>query len=1136
MRITDSFGRGARGVISSVVTAYIVIGAVSPVYGTHFRSGHIEWKHVGPASNHTIEFTVQNSWRQDGISSPSGSAAYRCVNPASFVNQSTKLATVDCTGPVFSGKHNPGVGDVFVELIGSTRFNFGDSTSVGGPGGDPLLYLVTSADPVNNWVFGLALDPNSLPAVDTTIQHHYSNGNARTANINACCRVSACSAPNAHLNNPDDNYQVQAVVDVGDDNSSPSSSLPPVILCPQGGLCTFQIPQSDNELDPVTFRMSTTSEAGFTSQPGPPQCPNDGLHTAAISASGVYTWNTAGCRTAGSPGPNPPNGGCADASLNTLYSTQVMLLEGAPKNTKSALDFFIQLVPPCQVNGAPTFNSPPTPLCGSTVSGHPGQFLTFSVQAADPNNGDTVALNAAGVPSGGTFSPVLPTSGNPVNSSFSWTPTANDLGQHVITFTATDPCNAQQLCSITIDVSQEICNNGIDDDGDGLVDCFDPDCAGTPCDDANPCTSNDQCSGGVSGCVGGPPTNCDDGNGCTDDACDPAHGCTHSNNAAPCSDANTCTTADACANGACVGGPTLNCDDGNGCTADSCDQMLGCQHVLLPNCQPCATDADCDDHNACDGTESCVGGVCQNGTAPACDDGNACTDDSCDPGSGCTHTNNSSPCDDGNACTFGDTCSGGSCVGNALNCNDQNPCTDDSCDQQLGCQYVNNASPCDDDDACTTSDTCSNGICVGGPAPNCDDGNTCTDDSCDPENGCVHTDNTAPCDDGNACTTNDTCADGFCAPGAPLLCEDHNVCTDDSCDPASGCVYANNNAPCDDGNACTTGDTCAGGTCQSGPPTNCNDGNACTSDSCVPPTGCAHDPVPACCTTDGQCADTDQCTTNERCVNNACVSDPVSCDDGNVCTDDSCNPSTGCVHTNNNLSCDDGNVCTANDTCAGGVCAGTSVRCGDGILQASCGEQCDDGNTTSGDGCSATCQLEACGPEPASSCQRPAVPQSALILLKHKTPDAKDGVVWKWKKGSDTQKTDFGDPRIDDDYQLCIYSGSSPRLVLSAGAPAAGQCGGHPCWKAIASGFKYKRTDLMPDGIKKVRLKAGLNHTANIVLKGKGTNLKMPDLTTLTSPVVVQIRDRKTDKCWEAIYSFPPDIKSTSAKFKDRAD
>src|SRR5438552_12239140 len=42
-------------------------------------------------------------------------------------------------------------------------------------------------------------------------------------------------------------------------------------------------------------------------------------------------------------------------------------------------------------------------------------------------------------------------------------------------------------------------------------------------------------------------------------------------------------------------------------------------------------------------------------------------------------------------------------------------------------------------------DRCGGGVCVGGLAPNCDDGNVCTDDTCSPSTGCVHNANTAPC-------------------------------------------------------------------------------------------------------------------------------------------------------------------------------------------------------------------------------------------------------------------------------------------------------------------------------------------------------------------------------------------------------
>ena len=40
-------------------------------------------------------------------------------------------------------------------------------------------------------------------------------------------------------------------------------------------------------------------------------------------------------------------------------------------------------------------------------------------------------------------------------------------------------------------------------------------------------------------------------------------------------------------------------------------------------------------------------------------------------------------------------------------------------------------------------------------------------------------------------------------------------------------------------------------------------------------------------------------------------------------------------------------------------CSGWGPYCGDGILQPLFGEQCDDGNNISGDGCSATCQIES---------------------------------------------------------------------------------------------------------------------------------------------------------------------------------
>jgi cysteine-rich repeat protein len=57
--------------------------------------------------------------------------------------------------------------------------------------------------------------------------------------------------------------------------------------------------------------------------------------------------------------------------------------------------------------------------------------------------------------------------------------------------------------------------------------------------------------------------------------------------------------------------------------------------------------------------------------------------------------------------------------------------------------------------------------------------------------------------------------------------------------------------------------------------------------------------------------------------------------------------------------------------------------CGDGILDPSLGEQCDDGNTVSGDGCSSICQIEVVTPPPTGEIPSPpgeAVPTANIAV------------------------------------------------------------------------------------------------------------------------------------------------------------
>lgn len=91
----------------------------------------------------------------------------------------------------------------------------------------------------------------------------------------------------------------------------------------------------------------------------------------------------------------------------------------------------------------------------------------------------------------------------------------------------------------------------------------------------------------------------------------------------------------------------------------------------------------CDDGLYCDGEEYCDGiNGCQAGITPDCDDGMACSDDSCDEiNDQCVNTANDANCDDGLFCNGLEYCDTVlDCqLGTSVNCSDDYTCTDDSC-------------------------------------------------------------------------------------------------------------------------------------------------------------------------------------------------------------------------------------------------------------------------------------------------------------------------------------------------------------------------------------------------------------------------------------------------------------------------
>ncbi|HEX2879555.1 MAG TPA: MYXO-CTERM sorting domain-containing protein [Polyangiaceae bacterium] len=426
-----------------------------------------------------------------------------------------------------------------------------------------------------------------------------------------------------------------------------------------------------------------------------------------------------------------------------------------------------------------------------------------------------------------------------------------------------------------------------------------------------------------------------------------------------------CTLPGVCSRGSCDGGQPLGegtpCGDSNACTGPGICKEGTCDMQPLEG-------LPCDDGNECFVDSKCVGTACLG--APGndgnpCDDGNSCTlNTTCEAGI-CNKgeiEEDGKPCEDGNPCITGSTCGGGQC--------------------QRG-QNADPGTPCDDGNQCTIATTCDEtGTCGGGDKSDglpCDDGNPCTKDTmCNAgECGSGSTSSGESCDrDGNLCTQ-DQCVEMECMPGGPLNCDDGKVCTDDICDPQKGCGHSNNTATCNDGNPCTTGDRCQAGSCEAGG--NATSGTPCGSSG---NTDCDN---PDTCDGSGNCQLNNEaasfvcrsavaggCDVAETCGSGntgACPTDlfvavdtPCGSGSNTDCDNpDSCDGSGACLVNNElsthvcrvagtNATCDPAETCGSGNTgaCPGNAFAGSGTPCG-----SSANTDCDNPDTCDGSG---TCQ------------------------------------------------------------------------------------------------------------------------------------------------------------------------------------
>ena len=362
-------------------------------------------------------------------------------------------------------------------------------------------------------------------------------------------------------------------------------------------------------------------------------------------------------------------------------------------------------------------------------------------------------------------------------------------------------------------------------------------------------------------------------------------------------------------------------DDGLDCTIDECIDGE-CTHTIKS--LSCVLEEQCVVHDfkqpgkpcmACqtnlsqiewtpvpDGTECLLDGICLSGTCcdPECDDGDQCSADSCDEDTGdCINDvaeMDGKPCEDGNPCSDSEICFDGDCWGQVL---DELPLGTDLAD--CICREDGDCAPLDaDGNACTGVPVCDKaapedelGECAEGPQVDCEDDNVCTADSCEPASGtCSHEPVEQPCDDGSLCTDGDACVEGECNPGDLVICDDDNECTTDSCDPATGCVFEGGDGfigqNCDDDNPCTLNDQCnAQGECTYDIEDDCDDGNDCTADTCDPSSGCVNEAY----VEETGCEDGDFCTLEDYFEGVECKPGaPLYCNDDEACTVHLCAP------------------------------------------------------------------------------------------------------------------------------------------------------------------------------------------------------------------------------------------------------
>ncbi len=223
--------------------------------------------------------------------------------------------------------------------------------------------------------------------------------------------------------------------------------------------------------------------------------------------------------------------------------------------------------------------------------------------------------------------------------------------------------------------------------------------------------------------------------------------------------------------------------------------------------------------------------------------------------------------------------------------------------------------------------------------------------------------------------------------------------------------------------------------------------------------------------------------------------------------------------------CDDGNT-TGGDGCSA-TCAiePPDPVCGNGILEA--GEDCDDGNTTGGDCCPAGCvRVSACFEA-----------GRAQIQIKDHAQAGRDKLKWKWLKGDAFAEGDLGAPDATTTYELCVFDRTDDVAfsIFASSVVVAPSA----LWRSKGSkGWDYKDKEGTAAGVEKMQLRTGAAGKTKVKLQAGGTNLALPapfnGNSYLDKDRSVTVELLSSDgSCWTSTFSRA--LKNTVDQFKAKA-